>query len=177
MLAVFLWSSSGMYRIRFLYVCLFVKPLHCWRSREVENEYEWVVPVIRWPLSSWHESNGTPAMHNGHREPGPQVGECTGTEIFSNICIYWDLSCHERAAVWLLHIVAGATAWPFHVGAETDCELTMQVSCLKGNPNNGISQMPHSWQEKNLFLGTFFFSPFQKKGKKFSKIPPRTPWG
>jgi len=36
-------------------------------------------------------------MHIGHRESGPKVGEYTGTEMFSNIYIYLDLSCHERA--------------------------------------------------------------------------------
>ena len=34
-----------------------------------------------------------------------------------------------------MHVEAGVTASPFHAGEDTDCGLTVLVSCLKNKPN------------------------------------------
>jgi len=60
-----------------------------------------------------------------------------------------------EAVVITVGPVVEVTAWLFHVGAETDCGLTMQVSCLKSKPNmKAVSKREHTWGCRSVPLHT-----------------------
>ena len=155
------WRTQKIVLVCILNVCLFVEYHHHYsaHSRYVESPHERCAMRV--------SCKGPSAMY---------------VSIWVRVSVLnWDWTCIDMLldffrfedlswlVAWLFHVGAKATAWPYHVGAVTDSELTMQVSCLRRQPNMNLKYGPFLATTCTHFCITIFSCIFFPP-----KISPRT---